>query len=252
MTRQGNLLDRSEYVEQGYLFQLLRERTAEAVPMQELLEQIQHELLTTTRLPMAVDYLLTELKHSGQMAPAMYKLSHYFTRLSSPIWSKRLSRKLVVSRWAAALRILESDAKYRAEDAQMTGVFFYQFEVLCRHRLNYDKGLTAMSNDPIYDQNWAKWILVLRAQVGLVDFADLLFLISKEYERRLVEAGESIEGKGPFLLGEREGRIALANRQKEPLVLVRGDATTPRLPRGPETSACRCESGPHSANGKAS
>jgi hypothetical protein len=49
--------------------------------------------------------------------------------------------------------------------------------------------------------------------------ADLLFLASEEYEARLREAGESMEGKGPFLFGRKEGRIALGNRQKEPLYL---------------------------------
>ena len=233
MTRQTNLLDRSEYIEQAYLFQLLRQRTAEAVPMQEMLEQIHYELLATTRLPMAVDYLLTELKHSGQMAPAMYKLSHYFTNFQSYLVQSAESE---TGRFAmeTALQILEADAKYRSEQIEMTGAFFYQFEVLCRNRLNYDKGLTAMSNDPIYDTDWAKWILVLRAQVGLVDLADLLFLASKEYERRLHEAGESSVGKGPFLFGEREGRIALANRRKEPLYLfgaMQRHLGYPRVPR---------------------
>tara|TARA_R110002049_G_scaffold2750_3_gene21842 strand:- start:36838 stop:37710 length:873 start_codon:yes stop_codon:yes gene_type:complete len=233
MTRQTNLLDRSEYVEQGYLFQLLRERTAESVPMQELLEQIQFELLATTRLPMAVDYLLTELKHSGQMAPAMYKLSHYFTDFQAYLVQSAESE---TGRFAmgTALQVLEADAKYRAENTEPTGAFLYQFEVLCRNRLNYDKGLTAISNDPIYDTQWAKWILVLRAQIGLVDFADLLFLASQEYSRRLAEAGESTEGKGPFLFGEREGRIALANRRKEPLYLfaaMQRHLGYPKVPR---------------------
>ena len=76
-------LDRPEYVEQAYLFQLLRERSAEELPMQELLEQIRYELLSTTKLPLAIDYLLTELKHSGLMSPAMSKLSHYFTPFQS-------------------------------------------------------------------------------------------------------------------------------------------------------------------------
>ena len=218
MTSPPNLLDRSEYIEQAYLFQLLRERTAESVPMQELLEQIQFELLTTTRLPLAVDYLLTELKHSGQMASAMYRLGHYFTEFQAYLVSSAESETGRFS-MGIALQILEADAKYRAEQADATGAFFYQFEVLCRNRLNYDKGLTAMSNDPIYDDQWSKWILVLRAQVGLVDLADLLFLASKEYRRRLIDAGESIDGKGPFLFGEREGRIAVANRRKEPLYL---------------------------------
>ena len=79
MSKRRHQLDRAEYVEQGYLFQLLRERTSQEMPIQELLAQVQFELLSTTQLPMAVEYLLTELQHSGQMCPAMYKLAHYFT-----------------------------------------------------------------------------------------------------------------------------------------------------------------------------
>lgn len=241
MTPQANLLDRSEYIEQGYLFQLLRERTATAVPMQEILEQIQNEILTTTRLPMAVDYLLTELKHSGLMSPAMYKMGHYFTSFQSYLIEAAESE---TGRFAmsTALHALEADAKFRADNADLAAAFFYQFEVLCRNRLNYDKGLTAMSNDPIYDSDWAKWILMLRAQVGLVDFADLVFLASKEYERRLVEAGESTDGKGPFFLGEREGRIALANRRKEPLYLfaaLQRHLGYPKVPRPPRADPNR-------------
>ena len=48
------LLDRSEYVEQAYLYEILRERGEIELPMQELLEQIRHELLTTTKLPLAM------------------------------------------------------------------------------------------------------------------------------------------------------------------------------------------------------
>jgi hypothetical protein len=211
-------LQRPEYVEQAYLYQLLRERTAEQIPMQELLAQIRFELLSTTNLPIAIDYLLTELKHSGLMSPAMIKLAHYFTPFQAYLVSEAEQE---TGRFAmdTALSVLEAEAKYRVDDASPEGLFFFHFEVLCRHRLNYDKGLTMMSSDPVYDTDWAKWILMLRAQIGLVDFADLLFLVSEEYRERLLEAGESIEGKGPFLFGRREGRIALGNRQKEPLFL---------------------------------
>ncbi len=211
-------LERPEYVEQAYLYQLLRERTAEQIPMQESLEQIRFELLTTTNLPIAIDYLLTELKHSGLMSPAMFKLAHYFTPFQAYLVSEAEQE---TGRFAMdmALSVLEAEAKYRVQTASAEGLFFFQFEVLCRNRLNYDKGLTMISNDPIFDADWAKWILMLRAQIGLVDFADLLFLASDEYRERLIDAGESIEGKGPFLFGRREGRIALGNRQKEPLFL---------------------------------
>lgn len=214
-----DMLERAEYIEQGHLFQLLRERLSDEMPMQELLEQARFELLTTTKLPMAIDYLLTELKHSGLMSPAMIRMGHYFTPFQAYLIAQAEDE---VGRFTieAALRILESEAKYRSTDqSSRQGLFFYHFEVLCRSRLNYDKGLTAISNDPIYDLTWKKWILMLRAQIGLVDTADLLFLASEDYRDRLKEAGESIDGKGPFLFGVREGKIAFGNRRKDPLFL---------------------------------
>ena len=118
-----------------------------------------------------------------------------------------------------AFKVMEAEAKYRVRGASQAGMFFFQFEVLCRNRLTYDRGLTAMSGDPIFDDRWSQWILGLRAQIGLVDFADLVFLVSDDYRIKLEAAGESIERKGPFLFGEKEGRIAFANRRKDPLFL---------------------------------
>ncbi len=238
MVRKPPLLDHAEYVEQSYLFQLLGERIADQVPMQELLEQLQHELLATTKLPMAADFLLTELKHSGLMAPAMHRLDHYFAPFQTYLIeeSEREAGRFGIE---VALQILRADAKYRAEQASPAGFFLFQFEVLSRNRLNYDRGLAAISNDPVYDQAWSKWILRLRAEVGLIDLADLLFLASEEYRRRLEEARQPTEDKGPFLFGLKEGRIALANRRKDPIYLFGalqrhlGYPTVPR-PRRPD------------------
>lgn len=211
-------LDQAEYIEQAYLFQLLAERIADQVPMQELLEQLQHELLATTKLPMAIDFLLTELKHSGLMAPAMHRLGHYFAPFQTYLIEES---ELEAGRFGieVALQILRADARYRGEQSSPAGFFLFQFEVLSRNRLNYDRGLTAISNDPVYDLDWSKWILMLRAEIGLIDLADLLFLASEEYRRRLEEARQPTEGKGPFLFGQKEGRIALANRRKDPIYL---------------------------------
>ncbi|MCH1496575.1 MAG: hypothetical protein L7U72_15255 [Rubripirellula sp.] len=213
-----SLLDRSEYVEQVYLFQLLRERSAEEMPMQELLEQIRYELLSTTKLPFAIDYLLTELKHSGLMSPAMTRLAHYFTPFQAFL-VHQAEEETGRFTMQTALQVLESEANYRLKECTAAGLFFFQFEVLCRNRLHYDRGLTAISFDPIFSKDWARWILQFRAQVGLVEIADLLFLASEEYSERLIAAGQSLEGKGPFLFGRKEGRIAFGNRRKEPLFL---------------------------------
>lgn len=211
-------LEREEYVEQAHLFKLLHEKAGGEFPIQDLLEQLRHEVLATTKLPMAMEFLLTEVKHSGLLAPAMRRLSHYFTPFQTYLIEQS---ELDTGRFMMniALNVMESEARYRIDGATPAGLFFYQFEVLCRNRLSYDYGLTAISGDPLYDKQWASWILGLRAQIGLVDLADLIFLVSEHYRTRLVAAKQPVEGKGPFLFGEKEGRIALANRRKDPLYL---------------------------------
>src|SRR4051794_40257128 len=73
------MLDREEYVEQAHFFKTLAERNELGMSTQDLLVMVREELLSTTKLPMAVDFLNGELKLSGVFHPAMAKLSHYFT-----------------------------------------------------------------------------------------------------------------------------------------------------------------------------
>ncbi|KAA5544707.1 hypothetical protein FYK55_09945 [Roseiconus nitratireducens] len=197
---------------------MLHERAGGEFPIQDLLLQLRHEVLATTKLPMAMEYLLTEVKHSGLIGPAMRRLAHYFTPFQTYLVEQS---ELDTGRFMmnTAFRVMEAEARYRIENATPAGLFFFQFEVLCRNRLSYDRGLTAISGDPMYEADWAKWILMLRAQIGLVDFADLVFLASEDYRDKVQAAGESLEGRGPFLFGVKEGRIAFANRQKDPLYL---------------------------------
>ncbi|MEM6688302.1 MAG: hypothetical protein AAF664_02670 [Planctomycetota bacterium] len=213
------VLPDAEHIEQAYLFELLRERLSQDLPMQELLTDIRHELLTTTKLPLAIEFLATELRHSGLMSPAMQRLTHYFTPFQTYIVSQAEEE---VGRFTmdSALAVLHGEAKFRTDErSSAQGMFFYHFEVLSRNRLNYDRGLTAVSEDPVYDVPWKKWLLTLRAQLGLVDLADLIFLASDEYQKRLLSSGEDPSDRGPFLFGVREGRIAFGNRGREPLFL---------------------------------
>src|SRR5690606_11136381 len=73
------MLEKEEYVEQAYFFKSLAERLLEDVPSQEVLGTIKEELLTTTRLPMAIDFMAAELRLHGVFATAMRRLPHYFT-----------------------------------------------------------------------------------------------------------------------------------------------------------------------------
>ena len=73
------MLPREEFIEQAYLFRVLAERLGQDMTLQDLLEQCRYEVLATTKLPMAIGFLSTELKHNGILAEGMKRLSHYFT-----------------------------------------------------------------------------------------------------------------------------------------------------------------------------
>jgi hypothetical protein len=92
-------------------------------------------------------------------------------------------------------------------------MFIFQFETLCRNRLGYDHGLDAIAADPIYDEAWRDWIRTVRRQIGLIDFADMVYGRSELNRKHHGDPGK------PILFGEKEGRIAMANRRKDPLYL---------------------------------
>ena len=52
------VLDREEYIEQAYFFQAFRERLLDGLPSQDILARVGEELLSTTRLPLAISFLL--------------------------------------------------------------------------------------------------------------------------------------------------------------------------------------------------
>lgn len=210
------MLSREEYVEQAHLFRVFGERLQENLPTQELLEAIGEELLATTRLPMAIGYLLTELKHSGEIGAAMLRLPHYFTSFQTYVIQEAENERGRFD-MRIALAILRRESEYRVEGASPQGMFFYQFETLCRNRLSYDRGLGAMAGDPIFDEEWRTWILTVRRQIGLIDLADLIFVRSRYHGTRL-QADDAVPAR-TLLFGEKEGKIAWANRGKDPLYL---------------------------------
>lgn len=215
------LLDREEYIEQAYLFRMMALRLEQQMPTQELLGMLKHEILATSKLALAIDYLSADLKLHGQMSPAMQKIGHYFTPFQAFLVSEAEREK---GRFDLnqALQILEREARYRAEGATPQGMFLYQFESISRNRLNYDRGLTAIANDPLFDESWREWILLVRKQVGFFDIADLIYLRSEQLllERQRQQNDEpTAEPAQTPLFGTKEGRIAAANRRRDPLLL---------------------------------
>lgn len=212
------ILEREEYVEQAYLFRGLHDRLNSSDPVQEIMRHLREEILATTKLPMAIDFLLAELNHVGTMGTAMRKLAHYFTPFQTFLMTAAEDDRgrFDMNR---ALLILEHEARFRSEKSDPSAMFCFQFETLCRNRLDYDFGLKAMSDDVLYNAEWRRWILWVRQQIGMLDLADLIYVYSEYYLIRQSQIEENVKRPEAVLFGEREGRIALANRHKEPLYL---------------------------------
>jgi hypothetical protein len=206
------LLDREEYVEQAYFFQTIRERMQQSMSTQDLIVAARQEILATTQLPYAIDFMASELKHTGGFATAMARLPHYFTTYQTFVVAEAEKAEGRFD-FRIALEILQSEAEYRATNPSRQGIFLFQFETLCRNRLGYDRGLEALAGDGIYNDEWRDWILTVRRQVGLVDFCDMIYVRSELYRKNRGQMEK------PILFGEKEGQIAWANRHKDPLYL---------------------------------
>ena len=213
------MLLREEYIEQAYFFQILGERLPQNIPIQDILVQVRDETLSTTKLPLALDYMLAELCTNGSVAPAMSQLSHYFTPFQTYLMQEAEDEKGMFD-LRTAVKILQHESEYRADNPDRPGLFLYQLESLCHNRLQYDAGLLAISQDSFYDQDWQQWILIVRRQIGIVDIADLIFMRSWHLiHTQNRQTTEPVLPEHPILFGEKEGKIALANSRKDPLFL---------------------------------
>lgn len=212
------VLDREEYIEQAYFFRCFRERLKANQAAQEILERIHEEILTTTRLPLAIQYLATELKHSGLLGPGFARLAHYFTPFQTFVISCAEKEGLRFS-LDTALEVLEAEARYRSNNPTRPGLFIFEFEVLSRNKLGFDEGLTSISNDPFFDDEWRAYIETIRRNIGEVEFADLVYVRSELYIKDQIRANPNQTDFPPPLFGEKEGKIAKASHGRDPLFL---------------------------------
>ncbi len=230
------LLDREEYIEQAHFFRVFGERLRDNSPSQEILRTVQEEILSTTKLPMAIDFLRSEILHTGRMSDAMARLEHYFSPFQAFLMRQAEQDEKSQFDQYLALEILHTEAAYRANSATPQGLFIFQFECLARNRLGYTDGLAAISGDPLFDETWRAWFAILRRELGMTDFAELLFLRSEFLveERRRATGDSEFNVTYPLLFGTREGRIAKAHRKKDPLYMfaaLQRQLNYPAVPR---------------------
>lgn len=237
------MLDREEYVEQAYFFRSLVDGLEQRRPVQEIFQAAEEEVLSTTKLPMAINYMLGELKHSGCFAPAMAKLGHYFSRFQTCVIAAA-EKEAGRFDMRVAVNILRYLAELMAKQPAPQAVFLFQFEVLCRNRLGYEEGLDAMAHDLIDLPDWSDWVQEVRRQIGILGLADMIYVRSEYYlrHRARLEPTGRVDAEKPILFSEKEGKIALANRRKDPLLLFAalqrhlGYPPVPRLERADTTA----------------
>src|SRR4051794_1980267 len=226
-------LDREEYIEQAYFFRTFRDRVQENLPAQEVLERLDEEILATTRLPLAIQFLASELKHTGELASGFARLGHYFTSFQTFVIGQAEKEGQRFS-LATGLLVLEREAAYLAATPSAAGLFVYQFETLSRNRLGYGDGLTAMAGDPMYDADWRAFLEQVRHHIGAYDFADMVFVRSEMYVTEQRRRDPEYSPPLPPLFGEKEGKIARANRGRDPLFLfaaLQRQLNYPEVPR---------------------
>jgi hypothetical protein len=182
--------------------------------------QIREEILATTKLPMAIDLLRDEIKHTGKLSTGMAHLAHYFSAFQIFVIECAEAER---GRFDQILgcKILEHEAGYLTRTPSQAGLFIYQFESLTRNRLGFDRGLEAIANDPLYDEDWRIWIRQLRRGLGTVEFSELIYHRSEHHQQELrrKKRDESFTLPFPLFFGVQEGRIAKANRGKDPLYM---------------------------------
>lgn len=229
------VLSPEEYIEQEYLFRALRERIEEGVPAQEALDHIQAEILSITLLPYATQFLLGELKHTGELGPAMRRLGHYFSPMQALVVSRAEQARHRLT-FVHALLVLEQEARFRSASPTPQGLFVFQFETLSRNNLGFADGLDAMQGDGFYDESWRAYLGLVRQQLGVRELAELVFARSAWYVVQRRRSDPAYEPRFPVLFGEKEGKIAAANRGKDPMFLfaaLQRQLSYPQVPRPP-------------------
>lgn len=212
------VLAREEYVEQAYFFRVFAERLREGQPAQNILPSLRQELLSTTLLPLAIQFMIEEVKHAGRMADGLVRLAHYFTPFQAFVLGRAEDEESRLT-FDVALSLLEREAEYKAKGPTQQGLFLYQIETISRHRLGYAPGLEAMRSDAFFDDDWRDYMKLVRHQLGGRELSELILARSEQFVLLRRRVNPEYQPTFTVLFGEKEGKIAAAHLGKDSLFL---------------------------------
>ena len=225
------VLDRDEYVEQAYFFRVFRERLADNLPAQDILTRVHEELLSSTRLPYAVQFLVAELKHSGLLANGFCETAALLHSVPGVRRSGRPRTRRSGFRCRRPCSSWNARRSSRPRSPTKPGLFIYQFETIARNRLGYLDGTAAVAADPIYDADWRAFIGGLPRQVGDIDFADLVYLRSELYRAGAAARESVLRAVAAAAVRREGGEDRQGEPQPRPAVSLRRAPATTRVSR---------------------
>jgi hypothetical protein len=91
-----------------------------------------------------------------------------------------------------------------------------------------------VAGDPRYDADWRAFLEQVRRHIGDYDFADMVFVRSELYVTDQRKTDPAYAPPVRPLFGEKEGKIARANRGRDPLFLfaaLQRQLNYPEVPR---------------------
>jgi len=171
--------------------------------------------LSLTRLPLAIQFLATELKHTGLLSSGFARLPHYFAPFQAFVIRQSEEEKRRFALETALLILGAGKRNIARASRRRPASSFTSFEVLSRNRLGYDQGLQAMQADPFYAEAWQKYVEMVRRHVGVVDFADLVYLRSQFYVLEQQPAG-------PPTMSRRWSHCSARRRARSPKRIAAG------------------------------
>ena len=164
---------------------MLGERLRENMPAQEILGIVREEILATTKLPMAIDFMLAELRHLGAFSARPWSgCTHYFTPFQCFVMQEAENDTAAVR---PARRARNPRPRGRVpRRGRRRGRACSSTSSKCSAATGWatTRGWRPSPATRRIDETWRNWILTVRRQIGMVDLADLIFVHSEFYHER--------------------------------------------------------------------
>ena len=127
----------------------------------------------------------------------------------------------------------------------MPGLFIFQLECIARNRLGYSEGLKMMAADPLYSEEWGRWITRLAGSLGERELAEIVYGASQHLINRRATTRSPGGAAAPKLPPFLEARLnKIEQRLKITEMEAKGGIDLTRFYKQPDGETPKFESMP--------